>query len=159
MFRFGISVCICYTENQLLKKKRTNNEMTILHNILARDIFSSLLDTRRSYSTYLQKINECKKIWEKTQWQVYSFHVDKQCYRQTSIDLESFSIFITLCPLYLNLCRDKNKVNNKITGCLLPEWNTWNHLSVLINITFWQEGDTVFSIADNRTRVLYKQLT
>lgn len=62
MFRFGISVCICYTENQLLKEKRTNNEMTILHNILARDIFSSLLDTRKSYSTYLQKINECKKI-------------------------------------------------------------------------------------------------
>lgn len=61
MFRFGISVRICYTENQLLKKKRTNNEMTILHNILARDIFSSLLDTRKSYSTYLQKINECKK--------------------------------------------------------------------------------------------------
>lgn len=61
MFRFGISVCICYTENQLLKKKRTNNEMTILHNILARDIFSSLLDTRKSYSTYLQKIMNVKK--------------------------------------------------------------------------------------------------
>lgn len=62
--RFSIT-CICSVLAFLYVfvtfKDGTNNEMTILHNILARDIFSSLLDTRKSYSTYLQKNNECKK--------------------------------------------------------------------------------------------------
>lgn len=137
MFRFGIFVCICYTENQLLRTERTTKWQYFITYWLV-IFFRVCWIHARVIQHICKKIMNVKKIWEKTQWQVYNFHVDKQCYRHTSIDLVSLSIFITLCPLYLNLCRDKNKVNNKITGCLLLEWNTstWNHLSVLINITF-----------------------
>lgn len=44
--------------------------------------------------------------------------------------------FYYIVFIIFNFCRDKNKVNNKIIGCLLFEWNIWNYLSVLINIIF-----------------------